>query len=303
MGLLAGAVLVSAIPLLLAAQGRAKVRSHLTIVDRDGTSKRVVYSADHVFEAPNWSPDGKYLVFNSEGKLWRIPAEGGEPEPIPLGKVTGINNDHGISFDGGQLAISAGQIYVLPFAGGEPKQVTEKKPSYFHGWAPDGKAVVYCAERGGNFDIYRIPVGGGPEERLTTHPAYDDGPEYSPDGKWIYWNSNRSGSWDIWRMPSAGAGPNDERAERITSDDLDDWFPHISPDGKWIVFLSFPKGTEGHPPNRDVVLRIMPAPGDKPGTPAIREVVRLFGGQGTLNVHSWAPDSRRFAYVSYEVLD
>jgi Tol biopolymer transport system component len=286
---------------LLDAQARPKVRSLVTIIDRDGSNKRVVLTADRLFEAPNWSPDGAYLLLNSEGRLWKLPVAGGQPAPVDLGRVKGINNDHGISFDGSQIAVSAGQMYVLPSAGGEPKQITEKAPSYFHGWAPDGKAVVYCAERDKNFDIYRIPVAGGAEERLTVNPAYDDGPEYSPDGKWVYWNSDRSGSWDIWRMPASGAGPNDQAAERVTGDDMEDWFPHISPDGKWIVFLSFPKGTKGHPPNQNVVLRLMPAPGDTLAKPEIREVVRLFGGQGTLNVFSWAPDSKRFAYVSYEL--
>ena len=288
---------------LLSAQPRPKVRSMVTIIDRDGTNKRVVFTADRLFEAPNWSPDGTYLLLNSEGHLWRLAAGGGEPAPVDMGPVNGINNDHGISPDGSQIVISAGEMYVLPSAGGVPQQITQKAPSYFHGWAPDGKAVVYCAQRSGNFDIYRIPIAGGAEERLTVDPAYDDGPEYSPDGKWIYWNSDRSGSWDIWRMPASGAGPNDQAAERVTSDEMEDWFPHISPDGKWIVFLSFPKGTKGHPPNQNVVLRIMPAPGDTLAKPEIREVVRLFGGQGTLNVYSWAPDSRRFAYVSYEVME
>jgi Tol biopolymer transport system component len=288
---------------LLGAQPRPKARSLITIIDRDGSNKRVVFTSDRLFEAPNWSPDGKYLLLNSEGKLWKIAVEGGEPQPVELGRVNGINNDHGISFDGTQIVVSARQMYVLPSAGGEPKQITEKTPSYFHGWAPDGKSVVYCAERDGNFDIYRIPITGGAEERLTVDPAYDDGPEYTPDGKWIYWNSDRSGSWDIWRMPATGAGPHDQAAERVTSDEMEDWFPHISPDGKWIVFLSFPKGTKGHPPNQNVVLRMMPAPGDRLAKPEIREVVHLFGGQGTLNVHSWSPDSGRFAYVSYELTE
>lgn len=283
------------------AQQREPVRSYITIAGRDGGNPKVIFTSDRVFEAPNWSPDGKSLVVNSEGKLWRIAISGGEPEQIPTGAVKGINNDHGISPDGSRIAISAGQIYIVPAAGGEPRHVTENRPSYFHGWSPDGRTLVYCAERGGNFDLYAIPASGGAEVRLTSSAGYDDGPDYSPDGKWIYFNSDRSGSWDIWRIPAAGAGPDDARAERITSDGGEDWFPHPSPDGKWIVFLSFPKGTKGHPANKDVVLRLMPMPGAKPGTPRIREIVRLFGGQGTLNVNSWSPDSKRFAYVRYEL--
>lgn len=235
--------------------------SHVTVIERNGKSKRIVHSAPRLLEAPNWSADGKHLVLNSEGKLWRVAVEGGEPGLIPTGTVKGINNDHGVS--------------------------------------PDGKTLVYCARREGNFDIYSISVDGGTERRLTTSPGYDDGPEYSPDGKWIYFNSDRAGGWDIWRIPSEGAGTEDAKAERVTSDELEDWFPHPSPNGRWLVFLSFPKGTMGHPANQNVVLRRMRLPGAKPGRARIREIVRLFGGQGTINVGSWSPDSRRFAYVSY----
>ena len=273
--------------------------SHITVITPDGKAKEVIYSTSRHFEAPNWSRDGRYLLLNSEGKLWRLALTGGEPDPVDTGAIQRINNDHGISPDGKWFAISAGQIYVLPSAGGEPRQLTEKTPSYFHGWSPDGKTLAYCAKRDDNFDIYSISLDGGAEKRLTTSAGYDDGPDYSTDGKWIYFNSDRSGSWDIWRMPADGAGENDARAERVTNDDWEDWFPHPSPDGKWLVFVSFPKGTKGHPANQEVVLRIMPMPGQMLKPPAIREVVRLHGGQGTLNVSSWSPDSKRFAYVSY----
>jgi Tol biopolymer transport system component len=278
---------------------RPPVTSHVTVLTLDGKATQVIWSAPRLFEAPNWSPDGKYLLLNSEGKLWRLPLAGGEPEQVPTGTVTGINNDHGISPDGKLLAISAGHIHVVPAAGGQPRQVTQKTPSYYHGWSPDGKMLAYCARRDGNFDIYAIPVEGGEEKRLTTHAGYDDGPDYSPDGRWIYFNSDRSGSWDVWRMPADGAGPNDARAERVTNDEHEDWFPHPSPDGKWLVFLSYRKGTKGHPANQDVALRLMPLPGDRVGRTEIQEVVRLHGGQGTINVNSWSPDSKRFAYVSY----
>ena len=273
--------------------------SNITILAPDGKSKRVVYSTPRHFEAPNWSRDGKFLLLNSEGKLWKLALAGGEPQAVDSGAVARINNDHGISPDGRWFAISAGQIYVLPSEGGQPRQVTQLTPSYFHGWSPDGRTLAYCARRGDNFDVYRIAVEGGAEQRLTTSPGYDDGPDYSPDGQWIYFNSDRSGSWDIWRMPAGGAGENDSRAERVTSDEWEDWFPHPSPDGRWLVFVSFPKGTKGHPADQEVTLRIMKLPGRKLKPPKIRELMRLHGGQGTLNVNSWSPDGKRFAYVSY----
>lgn len=282
---------------------RSRVKSTVTIYNIDDGSKKAVYTAEGFYQAPNWSPDGKYLLMNSPGKLVRLSLDGANVAPVETGAVKSINNDHGITRDGKWYAVSAGNIFVLPSTGGEPRQITHQTPSYFHGFSPDGKWMSFCAQRNGNFDIYRAPFDGGPEERLTTSSGYDDGSEYSPDGKWIYFNSNRSGSWDIWRMPASGAGPNDAKAEQITNDELEDWFPHLSPDGKWLVLISFQKGIPNHPANQNVALRIMPAPGAKPTPhPKLREIVKLFGGQGTINVNSWSPDSKRFAYVSYELL-
>jgi TolB protein len=279
------------------AQPRPPSESLITIRSADGKHSQVIYTSKDIVEAPNWSPDGKYLLLNSKGKLWKLPVKGGQLEPVESGEIGRINNDHGITRDGKWFAISAGQIYVLPSSGGKPRQITTLTPSYFHGWSPDGKTLAYCAQRDKNFDLYSISIDGGQERRLTTHPEYDDGPDYSPDGKWIYFNSLRTGSWDIWRIPAAGAGPNDEKAERITSDDFEDWFPHPSPDGKWILFVSFEKGTVGHPANKNVKIRRMPMKGGK-----IETIAELFGGQGTMNVNSWSPNSKQFAYVSYKLI-
>ncbi len=289
---------------------RPQVRSRISIFDIGTGETEVVHKADRHFEAPNWSPDGKYLLLNSGGALWRLALDRkpAEPVKVDLPQLSACNNDHGISPDGKKYAISArgatpaSVIYTASADGGNVRQITAKSPSYFHGWSPDGKWLAYAAQRGGNFDLYRIPANGGQEERLTSNPAYDDGPDYSPDGKWIYFNSQRSGNWDIWRIPVSGAGPDDSRAQQVTSDEYEDWFPHPSPDGKWLVFISFEKGTEGHPANRNVMLRMMRMPGANLKTPAIRVLTRLFGGQGTLNVQSWAPDSKKFAFVSYELI-
>jgi Tol biopolymer transport system component len=197
--------------------------------------------------------------------------------------------------------VRASRVYLSNADGTNAHLMTLASPSYFHGWSPDGKWMAFVGQRDGKFELFRIPVGGGDEQRLTSAGGYDDGPDYSPDGKWIYFNSNRNGGWDIWRMPPDGAGPGDAKAERVTSDEWEDWFPHPSPDGKWILIFSFPHGTANHNGRMDgVTLRILPAPGAKIGPAKIEVLTKFFGGQGTINVNSWSPDSKRFAYVVYE---
>jgi Tol biopolymer transport system component len=264
-----------------------------------GTGERnVVYQAKDHFEAPNWSRDSSSLIFKQEGKLYSILLGENEPKLIDTGFADRCNNDHGLSPDGDLLAISHSPegkslIYVLPAEGGEPSLVTKLGPSYWHGWSPDGKTLAYCAERNGEYDIYTIPAVGGSETRLTDAPGLDDGPDYSPDGKFIYINSERTGLMKIWRI-----SPDGKAQEQVTFDtDYADWFPHPSPDGRWLVFLSYDKSVEGHPPNKEVVLRVMAMDGGQP-----KVLTRFFGGQGTINVPSWSPDSKRFAFVSYRLV-
>ncbi|MBI4906657.1 MAG: TolB family protein [Acidobacteria bacterium] len=275
------------------------VESTLETIDIATGERTIVRRAVEHFEAPNWTRDGSALIYNSGGKLYRISPSGGTPVVIDTGERTRCNNDHGLSPDGKWLAISDGsanrqsQIYVLPASGGPPRLVTPLFPSYWHGWSADGKTLAYCARRGDNFDIYTIPVEGGDEKRLTTAEGLDDGPDYSPDGKWIFFNSVRSGVMRVWRMGADGS--NQEMF--VPGADSADWFPHPSPDGQWISYLSFEKTVEGHPANKDVTLKVIPASGGKP-----RVVATLFGGQGTMNVNSWAPDGKRFAFVSYRLI-
>ena len=275
------------------------VESTMETIDIASMDRRVVYHTRGLIEAPNWSRDGQYFLFNREGKIYQLKIAGGEPVLLNTDFASRCNNDHGISPDGKELAISdqskdgKSRIYVLPIEGGVPRLVTPLAPSYWHGWSPDGKTLAYCAERNGEFDVYTIPVGGGNEMRLTSAPGLDDGPDYSPDGEYIYFNSERTGLMQIWRMK-----PDSSTQEQVTSDDYNNWFAHPSPDGKWIVFLSYEKDVKGHPANKGVMLRIMPVGGGQ-----IQILARLFGGQGTINVPSWSPDSRSLAFVSYRLVN
>jgi Tol biopolymer transport system component len=263
----------------------------------------VIFEKPGRFEAPNWMPDGKRLLFNMDGSLFTISVSGGKIEKLNTGFANRINNDHGISFNGKLLAIShqrkglpggGSTVYFLPLKGGKPKIISQETPSYWHGWAPNNKEVVYVAQRNGIpiYNIYRNSIRGGKEVALTDIKTgqHVDGCEYSPDGKYIYFNGNLTGTMQIWRMKPDGSS-----MEQMTYDNYNNWFPHISPDGRWIAFISFPLDIDpnSHPSYKRVMLRLMPASGGNP-----KVIAYLFGGQGTINVPSWSPDSKNIAFVS-----
>jgi Tol biopolymer transport system component len=296
-----------------AATGLPVLYSTLETIAIASGDRRVRYLASGRFEAPNWTRDGSTFLFNRDGRMERMPASGdksgGKPEVIDTGFATRCNHDHGISPDDTQLAISDQSqeahnslVYLLPIGGGTPRRITQNSPSYWHGWSPDGKTLAFVGQRNGEFDIYTIPAAGGAaveaveakETRLTTAKGLDDGPEYSPDGKYIYFNSERTGHMQIWRMK-----PDGSEQEQVFSDDMNNWFPHISPDGKWMVFLSYEADVTGHPENKNVTLRLMSLSEENAAARKITVLAKLFGGQGTINVPSWSPDSKQVAFVSY----
>ncbi|MDR3620866.1 MAG: HEAT repeat domain-containing protein [Paludisphaera borealis] len=281
------------------ADAKPKLYSALETQSIASTDRRVVYVAPGRFEAPNWLPDDRAILFNGDGRIHRIDVAGGAPSTVDTGFAVRCNNDHGVSPDGRSLAISdqsqgdrKSRIYTLPLAGGAPKLVTPEAPSYWHGWSPDGATLAYCAERGGEFDVYTRPAAGGAETRLTTAKGLDDGPEYAPDGASIYFNSDRTGRMQIWRMKPDGT---DQR--QITSDEFNNWFPHVSPDGRRLAFLSYDKSVSGHPADKDVAVRLLDL-----ATGTVTVLARVFGGQGTLNVNSWSPDGRNIAFVTYQMI-
>ncbi|CAH0341150.1 hypothetical protein [Rhizobium sp. CECT 9324] len=272
------------------------MRSSVEIYNIRTRLSRVVWQTADLVEAPNWSPDGSYLLINENGLLYRLSPKGGQaPVQLDTGFAIECNNDHGISPDGSLVVISdktehgKSCIYVLPAIGGQPRQVTAKLPSYWHGWSPDGRNLAYCGIREDVFDIYSISVDGGEERRLTMGEGRNDGPDWSADGEWIYFNSSRSGLMQIWRMHPDGSD-----VERITYSDTGDWFPHPSPKGDKLLYLSYAPDVFDHPRDHEVSLRLMDMDGGSPET-----LFELFGGQGTINVPNWSPDGDEFAFVRY----
>jgi Tol biopolymer transport system component len=281
--------------------------SQLTIIDRDGRDARVVHETDALIEAPNWTPDGRWLIYNSDGALFRLAADGaGAAEKINVGPIDDANNDHVLAPGGRTIYISSrdGHLYAAPLAGGQRRRISNEHPAeaprryYLHGVSPDGSTLAYVGVEPAGGDpsrlknIFTIPAAGGADRQLTRGEARMDGPEYSPDGAWIYCNGQPDANapeLQVFRMRPDGSG-----REQLTRDVRSNWFPHPAPDGSCFVYLSYPPGTVGHPADKDVILRRADPDGSNS-----RDLVALFGGQGTINVNSWAPDSRRFAYVAY----
>jgi Tol biopolymer transport system component/regulation of enolase protein 1 (concanavalin A-like superfamily) len=281
------------------------IGSVLEILDVETGHRQIIHSSPQPFEAPNWTPDGSALIYNRSGRadgwggLYRFDLATRQATLIDTGAANRNNNDHVLSFDGSMLGLSdqsqasggRSTVYTVPVGGGTPKRITTLSPSYLHSWSPDGKDLIFTGGRNNEFDIYRIPAdGSGPEVNLTSTAGLDDGPEYTPDGKCIYFNSARTGTMQVWRMK-----PDGRDQEQVTNDEYNNWFPHISPDGKWIAIISFQKDipANDHPYYKRVYLRLMPAAGGAP-----KVIAYVYGGQGTINVPSWSPDSRMLAFVS-----
>lgn len=277
---------------------REYIGSNIEIFDLASGKRKIIYSENASLQAPNWTLDGRSLLYNKSGLIYKLDLQTKKVSQVPTGEVKNNNNDHVISFNGKMLGLSSTSpdkkynsvVYTVPIKGGIPKQITFEGLSYLHGWSPDGKWLTYTAQRNNDFDIYKIPSAGGIEINLTASPGLDDGSEYSPDGKFIYFNSVRSGRMQLWRMKTDGS-----QQTQLTNDTLNNWFPHISPDGKSIVFLSFGNDVkpDDHPFYKHVYLRTMPVGGGEP-----KVVVYLYGGQGSINTPSWSPNSRQFAFVS-----
>ena len=278
------------------------LESELVLLNVKTGKEKVILREKRHFEAPNWSRDGKFLIINSDGKLEKVSVKGEKLGIIDTGFADRCNNDHGLSYDGKWLIIShndsrftspggSSRIFILPVSGGIPRLVTANYPSYWHGISPDNQWITYCAMRNGQWDVYKTHVITDKEVRLTDTDGLDDGPEYSYDGRWIYFNSHRTGRMHIYRMR-----PDGSNQTQLTFDEYDNLFPHPGPDNKSIAYIAYIEDQKGgHPFGKNVKLRLLDTE-----SKIIRDLTPVFyGGQGTINVHSWSPNGSRIAFVRY----
>lgn len=283
---------------------RADTDSILCSIHAESGEVKEFHRFPYIIEAPNWLADGS-MYFNSEGNIFRYLPETDSVEKVNTGNCRTCNNDHVPSPDHLLLAVSEerdgspSRIYVINPATGEEQLVTEHAPCYLHGWSPDGTELAYCASRDDkngktNVDIYTIPADGGKEVRHTFGDGFNDGPEFSPDGAHIWFNSTRTGTMQLWRMNRDGSEPT-----QMTFGEDNNWFGHVSPDGTKVVCLTYRKNEldpDEHLPNMNVKLQLMNYDGSD-----FHTLLEFFGGQGSINVNSWSPDSKEIAFVKYEL--
>lgn len=294
--------------------------SRVHVYDVETRTARLVFASDTVLvEAPNVL-DADTLVLNGDGDLWLLPL----PEagivldetalvPVPMDGVPEINNDHVLDPSGESVVVSArdGELYRVPLpAGGAGVRITDTaralpvvRKYYLHGIAPDGSALAAIvgdlSEDGvWTTDVALVdPVTGEPTF-LTRDEHPTDGCSYAGDV--LLFNTERftPGTAQLAALRDGSTEP-----VQITGDERVNWFPHVSPDGIHLLYLSYEPGVQGHPADHRVELRLLPGVLARGARIAVvpETLVALDGGQGTVNVPPWAPDSSWFAYCDYPV--
>ena len=248
--------------------------------------------------SPIWLPQGRQLLFVSDrdgGRdIYRVTLRrSGEPAGPPTRLTTGLNaHTISLSADAKRLAYSVytetANVWSLQIPDREPVPISQATPvttgkqiiesvAISH----DGRWLAFDSDRSGNSDIYKMPVGGGEPEQLTTDPQPDFAPAWSPDGKEIAFHSFRNGTRDVFVMPADG-GP----AEPVVATPAQERGPDWSPDGHQLAFSSDQNGR--------YALYVVSRKGGHWGPPTrLTPDISI----GFTTRYRWSPDGRFIAYL------
>ena len=214
----------------------------------DGGSAREVGWASARARSPSWSPDGKWLVFESDRRsfrdLFRATVGGGDPQRLTDNAQGNFEPD--VSPDGSQVAFVSSrdgdaEVYVMPAAGGAARRITAyHRDDWAPRWSPDGRTIAFMSNREGSDRIFLVGADGGGLRRLTPanapagDSAFAEGDlAWSPDGARIAYVARQREGKAILRVADARTGV----ARDLTDGKADAGNPAWAPDGKHLVFF------------------------------------------------------------------
>ncbi|NOT63775.1 MAG: hypothetical protein HOP19_26470 [Acidobacteria bacterium] len=226
--------------------------SEIYIVSVSGGTPKAITADRRSITGLTWTADSRELIFSANlggvGGLWRIPAQGGTPEHIP---VNGKNpTSPVISRQGDRLAYTdrytdsqfylyegpgfAGRPVPGKFGGRKLLDFSSTREDTSPQFSPDGERLVFTSQRTGSEEVWICRSDGSQLKRLTDFDGRAAGsPRWSPDGRWIAFDSRAAGSPDIYIISAEGGKP-----RQLTTDSHYDSKPNWSNDGKYIYFAS-----------------------------------------------------------------
>jgi Tol biopolymer transport system component len=180
------------------------------VADGRQNSPTKVISSTRQDHSPQFSPDGKKIVFVSDrsgsDEIWVCESDGSHPAQLTFFDDT-VSGTPRWSPDSQQIVFdsrpaSNSDIYVLSAAGGKPRALTQE-PSHdvMPSWSRDGRWIYFCSNRSGAFQVWKAPAAGGPAIQVTKQGGFEA--FESLDGKLLYYTKGR-GPGGIWQMPVAG---------------------------------------------------------------------------------------------------
>ncbi len=174
----------------------------LFVADADGSHKGRLTATLAVDESsPDWSADGTRLVFERDGRVETVRADGSN------GRVLARGRDPAWSPGGRRIAFALeGDLLTVSAAGGRPQLVGLPSPGVQSGpaWSPDSRRLAYVSDETGAADVRVVDLRTGISTALTADAALDSSPAFTADGRSVVFVSDRSGTEALWSVNATG---------------------------------------------------------------------------------------------------